>query len=216
MYSDRDLMAVWTFQGLSGLPEDRFINTFAFRRPLIGTVGDFENIEAALVDFWQANNGAAGGSLGNHLGAEVPGDWTLRIYGLTDPEPRAPVYEASGDFGYSAGASLPHEVALCLSFQGANVSGLPQERRRGRVFIGPLANAANIVTTGGRPAASIITAGVEACSNLRSDVVLNGIAWCVNSRVDEALVEIIDGWVDNAFDTQRRRGLVPTARTTWE
>jgi len=35
------------------------------------------------------------------------------------------------------------------------------------------------------------------------------------SRTDEAVYPIVGGYVDYAFDTQRRRGQAPVARQSW-
>lgn len=113
-----------------------------------------------------------------------------------------------------SGASLPSEVALCLSFQAEKVPGFPQNRRRGRVYIGPVTQSVN---TGGRPtsgamsqlagAANVLTANLKAASNVSQLAV-----W---SHVNTDAVPVTDGWVDNSWDTQRRRGVPSTSRTLW-
>ena len=109
---------------------------------------------------------------------------------------------------------LPSEVAVCLSFQGQKVPGFPQRRRRGRVYIGILAAAANSV---GRPSTTLrttlATAAATLCSNLKAAG--NPALLSVWSQVDAAAVEVTDGWIDDSFDTQRRRGVQNSTRTTW-
>jgi len=39
--------------------------------------------------------------------------------------------------------------------------------------------------------------------------------WIVYSTVDQAGHEVIGGWVDNAWDIQRRRGELSTSRLTF-
>jgi len=39
--------------------------------------------------------------------------------------------------------------------------------------------------------------------------------WVVYSTVDNAMYPVDNGWVDNSWDTQRRRGVKPTARYTF-
>jgi len=55
-------------------------------------------------------------------------------------------------------------------------------------------------------------------------VVAGGLSvkWAVYSpttdavdTIDNAFNDVLDGWVDNAFDTQRRRGPAATTRITW-
>lgn len=113
-----------------------------------------------------------------------------------------------------SGATLPAECSIVLSFQGDKAAGFPQARRRGRIFIGPIDAAANST---GRPSAGAITALSTAAATLKSNVLAlaGDTQWAVWSPSDGAAVEITDGWVDNSFDTQRRRGIRTNSRTTW-
>lgn len=110
---------------------------------------------------------------------------------------------------------LPQEVSLVLSFQGARAAGFPQNRRRGRIYFGPVRA---IATAGGRPTAAIINALATAGATFKSNVEAIGIgnhSWAVWSSVDGAAVQVDNGWVDNSWDTQRRRGVGSTSRTTF-
>jgi len=113
------------------------------------------------------------------------------------------------------GTSLPEEVAICCSFQGPKIPGFPQNRRRGRVYIGPLDIA--FLNTDGRPIAARITNLATAMATLGSN--LNALSPTVElavwSPTDGAAVVCTDGWIDNAWDTQRRRGRDATTRTTY-
>lgn len=136
-------------------------------------------------------------------------------YRISDPEPRAPVLTRAWNFSSGiTGNPLPSEVAMCLSYQGEKASGVPQSRRRGRIYIGPL----NVGTlhTDGRPAAAAITSLVDAGENLlQASKAAPNWKWAVYSRVNGSGVSAENGWVDNAFDTQRRRGVEASARTTF-
>lgn len=138
---------------------------------------------------------------------------TITTYNLADPTPRVPVGTTS--FTLTTGAlQLPPEVAVCLSFQGVKISGLPQARRRGRVFLGPLAD--NAQDTGGRPTGTLISGVVAAADTLLGAPVqgTSGI-WAVYSPTNGQTVPVNNGWVDNEFDTIRARGRRATARTTF-
>lgn len=113
------------------------------------------------------------------------------------------------------GTALPRECAIVLSFQGARSAGFPQARRRGRIFTGPYNTTAN---TTGRPAAGIITALSTAGATFKSNVeAITGGAhsWTIWSVANQEGVHVDNGWVDNAWDTQRRRGDEVTSRTTF-
>jgi len=111
-------------------------------------------------------------------------------------------------------ATLPTEVACCLSMQGQKVPGLVQRRRRGRIYIGPLSTAASTL---GRPSTTLQSTLASACQSLATALAAadepgNLAIW---SEVDGDAVPVTDGWIDNAFDTQRRRGVQTTSRTTF-
>jgi hypothetical protein len=139
----------------------------------------------------------------------------IKVYDLEDPEPRAPVIEYSWNLtGNPGGTPMPPEVAICLSYQAAKISGVPQARRRGRVFIGPLNTSA--MGTDGRPATAFINALVGAADALKDPAGAPDWDWSTWSSFDPTVSTVIDnGWVDNEFDTQRRRGRKYTTRTTF-
>lgn len=113
-----------------------------------------------------------------------------------------------------AGSALPSEVAVALSFQGARFAGLPQNRRRGRIYLGPLDSTAN---TSGRPTAALTLAMANAANDFGNNLVAltPPVNWSVWSHVDADVVNITDGWIDDAFDTVRRRGVETTSRQTF-
>lgn len=110
---------------------------------------------------------------------------------------------------------LPSEVSLVMSFQGSRQAGFPQSRRRGRIYFGPIRA---VGSAGGRPTAPLIAALALAGTTFKSNVaaITGGTHnWTVWSHADQLGVVITNGWVDNAFDTQRRRGVGVTSRTTF-
>lgn len=113
------------------------------------------------------------------------------------------------------GTELPREVSLCLSFQGARAAGFPQARRRGRVYIGPVNTGGN---SAGRPSSAMRTAFANAGATFKSNIeAITGGAhsWAIWSVADQEAVHVDNGWVDDAWDTQRRRGNEVTSRTTF-
>jgi len=104
-----------------------------------------------------------------------------------------------------------------LSFQGERTSGQSQARRRGRVYLGPFGSSAGD-TTSGRPSSGlrggIITAA--AAFGVQSQAAIEWV-WGVISTAGPSMSfsEVKDGWVDDAWDTQRRRGEGATLRTTF-
>lgn len=140
----------------------------------------------------------------------------INSYDRSDPTPRAPVLTTFHNFTSAiTGNSSPSEVAMCLSFQGEKVSGTSQARRRGRIYLGPL--AADGVASDGRPSSTLTTAVRTFGVNLLAGSGPSPATylWTVWSTVDDGPVTVDNGWVDNAFDTQRRRGIQPTTRSTF-
>lgn len=195
------------FQGGSNLPEDRFVNTFHFV-----TSGDFASTRASVSSALAAFYGNAAGSVSSYLSEYVARTYSIKLYDLADAEPRQPTVTGHTMATYPAGALwLPEEVAVTASFRGDQPY---TARRRGRVFIGPVnSNALSSgststptrVATGFRSALNTAMTGLKAAS----------VGWSVYSRASGLFVPVTNGWVDNAFDTQRRRGIAQNARSPW-
>lgn len=214
----------------SNLPEDVACNTFHFLTQS-ANVTEAENIVAMLKDLYTL--AAPGGSpanapIGQWIGgavSRVANACKIKVYDLAQPKPRPVLHE--GQFtmtGTSTGYTqdLPAEVALCATFWG--VANRP--RTRGRVYLGPWGNHASAAGTNGR---SIPLVGLRqsiaasfgrminiAASTANLAVFSRGIYQVdgVVQPVTEQLFTLVtDGWVDDAWDTQRRRGQAATTRT---
>jgi hypothetical protein len=134
----------------------------------------------------------------------------IRMYDMTQPKPRPPLYSEFFDLTFPA-ALYPAEVALVLSFAALPLPGVDQRRRRGRVYIGPI--GVNAQTGGGsdirpEPAAQIAfkDAGVRLASYTST------ATWIVWSELNGTGADVKTVFCDNAFDTQRRRGAAATGR----
>lgn len=203
---------------LSALPEDACVNTFHFNSTGGTLATDLDTITDLVQDFYFATPTGEGGPIRAYWGAQVDEDDVhLRLYNLSSPEPRAPLRDTDiGVEGSVSGTGLPDEVALCLSFQAPQVSGSPQSRRRGRIFFGPLGqNALSGTVPNNRPDAGFVGRLAQAGEDLMNNAAATSAPWVVYSPTDDAGYLVDNGWVDNAFDTQRRRGVSPTTRTTW-
>lgn len=141
----------------------------------------------------------------------------VRTYLEDQPSPNYPVDTTVWDLASNlAGTPLPSEVSVTSSFEADKVNGLSQASRRGRVYFGPLNTAA---MTNGRVNAATQTDFAQATV----DYILNVMAIdsgqtypVVWSRKLQSAARITTGWVDDAFDTQRRRGIEPSSRVTWD
>jgi hypothetical protein len=211
-------LAQVVMQGTSNLPEDVYVNTFHFRTAGADvTTADADAIQTALLNFYVVIHAPGTSPLCNEISDTVSRGATAtktKVYDLGDPTPRLPVKTYAWQMGPGIGSvGLPNEVAICLSYSADVASGENPRRRRGRLYIGPLAST-HISGVGGDviPSATMVNALLGAGKALKDDATVD---WCVYSRADDTLYTITHGFVDNAFDTQRRRGRVAQTRSLW-
>lgn len=204
-------------QGASGLPEDRFINVFHFHDPTVLPWDDsMPELLEALEDFYTEPN-TNGSTIGQMISPYVNRTAQLVFYNLGQAPPRTPV---PWDITLPAplAGSLPEEVAVCLTLLGAPPV---TARRRGRIFLGPLVSSSAVMAPAGttsptRVGSTLSVTLKQAATRLQVAAAAAGVPWCVRSTVpSENFVPIVGGYIDDAFDTQRRRGPDDTVRTAW-
>lgn len=214
------IQVVARFPYVTGLPRDAAVNTFNF----IG-LDDAETMAAAAMPLVQAFYNTTPTGASNSIASRMSNvisrpDCTTTVYevNLATGELGEPIAEDGFTLAAipSPVADLPLEVSVVASFAATGGVGVAGARRRGRVFLGPF--TANISTTvSGLPApnASIRTPIVGASFDLATDSTAADIPLAVWSRADKGAYGVIRGWVDNEFDTQRRRQVDATARDSW-
>lgn len=202
------------FQGKSGMPKDRFINTFHGVTVPDPLTVDLQAMCDAVLGFYDSSSHG----LTSYLSPWCAGDGrNVKIYNLDDEKPRAPIFEFEVTATppiTTSGTGFPNEVCCCLSYKALPVSGQVASRRRGRIYIGPLNTATGSITPPGdsRPAPAFqnrLLGAAQACWGELADA---GFIWSVYSPTNDAAVAIATFTVDDAFDTQRRRGFDPTAQ----
>jgi hypothetical protein len=198
------------------LPEDVVINTFAFGTsgPGDATPTDLSAITTSLIDFYNGTSGA-GPSLASFMTNFLTNTakHEVRLYDIDDPMGSPPRRTTTFSLSVSSSQQLPGEVSLCLSFKAAPIPGVSPARLRGRVYWGPLSVGVLGLPANSdmRPAAGVQNALADAGLRLASAA---GHELAVYSRLQGGVFPVTDLWVDNAFDTQRRRGAKPTSRVT--
>lgn len=190
----------------SNLPADVVINTWHFDE-VSAPFGNYDNVRDMLEGFYD--------TVGPYMPANyLQSQALVRAYDLTQPEPRVPVYESAFTWTQGAGAFLPTEVALVLSVRAEYASGTPNARRRNRKYLGPFIATTN--TTAGRPSSALITDLAAAAGQMLNEALASvSWNWVVYSPTEGASYPVIGGWVDDAWDTQRRRGVSPSTRSIW-
>jgi hypothetical protein len=203
--------ATVSLESATGIPADRATNTFHFDCNSTATEV-LDNVLDLLTDFYTV--GANLGPITDMFASDLYcGSFDIELYNLDDPIPRPPI--ASRNVVDPAGTTqgMPAEVALVLSFEALPLAGQVQARRRGRIYIPWLGEGLN---SAGRPTLNTMTLAVEQANQLlaASDASVS-VDWVVWSPTSNAAVGVARGWVDDSWDTQRRRGWEPTERFTF-
>jgi hypothetical protein len=190
----------------SGLPEDAAVNTW--HCDALSLPGGYEDFVDELEVLYR--------EIGDLWSTKVD-DTKVRatVYRMADPTPRAPVFTRLLTGLTKGSAALPPEIAITCSFQGERTSGESQARRRGRVFLGPLSTVWTSTTDPTVAAANLTKISNAFNAFVGASDISATFDWCVYSPSDASLVPVNNGWVDNAFDVQRRRGTDPTTRSLW-
>lgn len=155
--------------------------------------------------------------------ADIVGVWQKR-YGTTTREIMCKAYDTDAVPNYprattvvNPGAiwtnSAPSEIALCLSFAGANRGN---KSERGRIYLNPQLFTANTVC-GLRPTPTQLDMALQWYSHANESLPdLGGVDWQfgVWSKTYKKFTVSQQAWVNDEWDTQRRRGLRETTRVS--
>lgn len=218
----------------TGIPRDQNVNTW-YAKYGIGSPGstEFSNACDDFIKFYNTiNDGVA--TISSYLASMVDrgsGKASVEVYAIPDARGvlGAPVYSKTWTVAAqnASGVDLPAEVATCLSYHG-DFTGVaehgaagtrPKARRRGRIYIGPLITGVlrygHGAGTPQRPDTAWNTRMIDSAQAMASALTGHGWEWNTFSRTDWAIHTVVGGWVDDEFDTQRRRGESPSSRTTY-
>jgi hypothetical protein len=196
--------AMVTFPADSSDTEDVIVNNWGF--DAVATAAGVVNAHTALDAFYT--------TLVTYFSSAY--DYTaatIKWYNMLDPEPRVPFETSLLNVAGSPSANLlPTECCVCLSFQGYPTSGTSQARRRGRIYLPPMGVNA-MAASGGLVLASLVTLIAGTANTLMTTGAGSDFDWIVISKTPSInAVLVTNGWVDNAWDTQRRRGFDATTR----
>jgi len=172
------------------LPADRIMITPHF----VSTSGqDYEALVEEIANAWDAYC-----VTGNEI--------TVKLYAAEDVvPPNFPLAEHTIQTGIASPSTINRDSAMCLSFY----AGVNRPRYRGRVYVP--CSLTGIAPSGARPSGTNQTK-VGALAQVLADIGPPDFQWCVFSRRDMVGRAVTNWWVDNNWDTQRRRGTRPTSR----
>jgi hypothetical protein len=219
--------ATVTLPHRSGLARDNVINSFTFDSVDPLTADIFDEIRDALEEFYNATSAEVLVQVGRYINSSISRSSApiVRIYDVSGHMSGAPAGSPVGTRAFAAALpssaseiGLPNEAAVCLTMAadfGSDVEfgpgTRPRARDRARVYIGPLNVTAAQTTLG------ITRPDVDMRNNLaqsgirlaRRFATVNLVVW---SRAAASTKTVTHVWVDDAFDSQRRRGERPTSR----
>lgn len=202
------------FQGKSGLPEDQFVNTFTFRNEGVASRSQMvDAINERINAFYDVPVTQTGQSISSFLTSILMNAaYRVKVYDLGEAPPRTVSETEQTLTLLPAAAPLPPEVACVASFFGQKNT----PRTRGRVFLGPLAQAATEVRNGSVFFTEAFRTTVAHAMRRQTQNGQTNIArWHVVSTTYGTATPVLQGWVDDAPDTQRRRGAKATTRLIW-
>lgn len=205
----------------SGLVRDAVTNTWHFNAGGSVSAADLTAIGDQLVNFYSAINAYLSNTLSLVANAHV-----IKLTDLGDydapPNPESPQGPPDVNRTWtlvgSGAASLPTEVAATLTLEAGSRSvseevgsTRPAARRRGRIFIGPLTTSViSAQATTQEPLLSdafrtaVLDAAVAMSTALAA--LTNPVAVGVLSKANNAVHNVVNYSMDNAFDTIRSRG----------
>lgn len=182
------------FNNSNNLPRDRYVNTLYYDATAAGPEPICDGIAAAYVSHILGFHGGQIGSM--TINAYPPGR-----------NPGGPAFSKKYAYAPSGSGSGPAEVALCLSYY----ADTNQPRNRGRVFLGPFSASA---INGERPEPRVMNAALAWARAIAAIGGGNVANWLQRSATDNNYSAVSNFYVDNAWDTQRRRGAQPNGRLT--
>lgn len=204
-----------------GMPEDVSVNVMHFE-------GDDDPGQPDRARWDQLAPGLANRiagfyqDVGAYLAATLTGNGVVTLYDMADATPRIPRFIEPFTF-VPSGVALPAEVALVISFKAEALAGANTARRRGRIFLGPIADfvpfdpALSDIRPGPLDLQAILgffgtmARGTAGSARL---AIFSPTTLQAGGTIDDAWTDADSLWMDDAFDTQRRRGAAATLRVT--
>lgn len=190
----------------SGLPRDEYVSSVHVAFPATATTIQLDNCLGAMQNFYTA--------IASYLSPTIRyADHTSKAYLLGAPLKSPPVDSRTWTFGVAPGGqALPNEVASCLSFHGSVQPGVAAQSWRGRIFIGPL-NTSCVATGGTNSNMNVAfrTAVLDAAADMAALLNADG-KWVIASKKLHEVFPVANFSMDDAWDTQRSRGLRPNTR----
>lgn len=207
-----------------GLAVDEFTTSFNYQTTGVDSAGMTALVQAFFNNAGTGQAGTIAGRMSASASRALPVQ--VRYYDVTghlDGSPHGAPFEVD-TFTLAAEAGgthsdLPNQICVVLSYWAAlDTEGSTRPDKRGRMFIGPLTSEVQTTTTAGNPrvAALIRTDFTAAFRNLAAaaSALTNPKPLAVWTRRFAGFQPVLGVWMEDRLDTQRRRALAATTRTT--
>lgn len=227
----RNLKVTVTMQKTSGVPADAVVNTFWFGSFTEAPQGIFDRALNEISRFYNTATPETGQSIAYFLSSKISRLSNALTYDgydahdLSNPILGPPFTTVMNGLDPTSAGTDPEfdEVACVLSYH-SNLAGVPsggktgprmRQRRRGRLYLGPLDHAR---VTDSSPVHGVVFQKVftdtvgAAAARLMTQM---GGEWLQHSRLDHNARQVTGGFVNNAADTQRKRGVDESSRSVW-
>jgi hypothetical protein len=213
---------VVTFGAQSGVARDACMTDWTFSSPT-------PNVLTALQAFYNATHVTWATAVNAYLSPSISraaNGCVFHVYDMSGPlsglgPMGPPIQTSTWQLGGGGGLPLPSELAVVLSYHASDTSipehgtgTRPRSRYRGRIYVGPLQQSA-LAQDSTTHRATVTTAVRETLTASAVSLLAAEPTWSVWSRKDKVLRPVVGGWVDDAWDIQRRRGEDPLVRTNW-
>lgn len=180
------------------LPRNRISNTFHMQHTAVPLNEDVEAICQDIIALYQAQY--------ENSANEVQ----CKAYHVGNP-PQFPVADVIVNAGTVWTVSTPREIALVLSYAGEHRGN---RRQRGRIYLMPALRAANTLNAL-RPSIAVQQWALDFYTESNQSFPdLGGVDWKFGiwSHVAQEFTQSKQAWVNDEWDTQRRRGLREASR----
>jgi hypothetical protein len=146
----------------------------------------------------------------NSLAAIMSAGWHLDTVSITDLETTEQTEHGYEVVGVAAGDNLPNEVCLVVSWR----TGSGARTARGRNYLSGFTTAAQVgaddIPSGAT--AETVEAALEWATAIHDAPEAEGTLVVFSRKLETSRI-VLSAYVDNAWDTQRRRGDVNSARS---
>jgi len=231
------VLAVAHLANVTGLVADEVVNQLVLDTPAGTIAGDVAGYTLAIANLWNELWDDQISPLSDYISEEISRDTnacTVRFYDLAGhldgSSHGVPI--AMGAFTMGAAGSsesLPGEVAFAVTLEGEGRSTAlvetadadvpadakrdrPQSRRTGRLYVGSLNKGASDLGSPCRPTTNFRNDAMFAVLGLHHLLMAADQHLCVWSRKNAEIYVLEAVSSDDAWDTQRRRGVDKTAR----